>query len=606
MWITPIKYHRRLDTISMLKFQHKVALITGSGTGIGKAIAKKFVENGASVIILGRRREPLEETSKMLEEIISEKNTSASVRIFSGVDVSEEAGINDMFESLKNDKVTVDYIVNNAGVSGPVTCFANAPLDEFKSTIGIHLTGTFWGSVQALKVMKEGGKIITISTFFTEERPLEQRPYRFRSPYTAAQGAKNRLAEAMSWELIDKGIISIATNPGPVHSDRIYKTVYPKAASEFMRISGFEDLVPIEVDAASKELLPLLGEDEKVVKEGIVKAAEKLANGKDVSKLTETFTNLLNKIQTIAEKIQNNTSHMIANQEFLTQGQVAESVLNLCDDKIAKILNGKVVPGDRVFYPVRPHIGTTTPGVHQPDFGGKVIVFTIDATDKTDAERVEFLAQHVEKNGGKAACFISQSTPTELQEYISSKCHSHIVDIKNPEEVEKWLNTAKTNHGEILAVIHVTGKLPEISKLTELSRAKWEELTEKFILTPATVAQRALEQFVPGGDKDPRLYKDAKGAIMIIGPDLPTGRKVTGTQRAQVEVFRGALRPFTATVNQELSDVLKSKIRMLTIFTGTITGADPSNQRIAEAINFLVSDSAASSSEVIFCVDELR
>ena len=590
----------------MLKFQHKVALITGSGTGIGKAIAKKFVENGASVIILGRRREPLEETSKMLEEIISEKNSSASVRIFSGVDVSEEAGINDMFESLKNDKVTVDYIVNNAGVSGPVTCFANAPLDEFKSTIGIHLTGTFWGSVQALKVMKEGGKIITISTFFTEERPLEQRPYRFRSPYTASQGAKNRLAEAMSWELIDKGIISIATNPGPVHSDRIYKTVYPKAAAEFMRVSGFEDLVPIEVDAASKELLPLLGEDEKVVKEGIVKAAEKLANGKDVSKLTETFTNLLNKIQTIAEKIQNNTSHMIANQEFLTQGQVAESVLNLCDDKIAKILNGKVVPGDRVFYPVRPHIGTTTPGVHQPDFGGKVIVFTIDATDKADAERVEFLAQHVEKNGGRAACFISQSTPTELQEYISDKCHSHIMDIKNPEEVEKWLNTAKTNHGEILAVVHVTGKLPEISKLTELSRAKWEALTEKFISTPATVAQRALEQFVPGGDKDPRLYKDAKGAIMIIGPDLPIGRKVTGTQRAQVEVFRGALRPFTTTVNQELSDVLKSKIRMFTIFPGTVTGADPSNQRIAEAINFLVSDSAASSAEVIFCVDELR
>ena len=590
----------------MLKFQHKVALITGSGTGIGKAIAKKFVENGASVILLGRRREPLEETSKMLEEIISEKNSSASVRIFSGVDVSEEAGINDMFESLKNDKVTVDYIVNNAGVSGPVTCFANAPLDEFKSTIGIHLTGTFWGSVQALKVMKEGGKIITISTFFTEERPLEQRPYRFRSPYTASQGAKNRLAEAMSWELIDKGIISIATNPGPVHSDRIYKTVYPKAAAEFMRVSGFEDLVPIEVDAASKELLPLLGEDEKVVKEGIAKAVEKLANGKDVSKLTETFTNLLNKIQTIAEKVQNNTSHMIANQEFLSQGQVAESVLNLCDDKIAKILNGKVVPGDRVFYPVRPHIGTATPGVHQPDFGGKVIVFTIDATDKTDAERVEFLAQHVEKNGGKAACFISQSTPTELQEYISGKCHSHIVDIKNPEEVEKWLNTAKTNHGEILAVVHVTGKLPEISKLIELSRVKWEALTEKFISTPATVAQRALEQFVPGGDKDPRLYKDAKGAIMIIGPDLPTGRKVTGTQRAQVEVFRGALRPFTATVNQELSDVLKSKIRMLTIFPGTITGADPSNQRIAEAINFLVSDSAASSAEVIFCVDELR
>ncbi len=45
---------------------------------------------------------------------------------------------------------------------------------------------------------------------------------------------------------------------------------------------------------------------------------------------------------------------------------------------------------------------------------------------------------------------------------------------------------------------------------------------------------------------------------------------------------------------------------MFTIFPGTVTGADPSNQRVAEAINFLVSDSAASSAEVIFCVDELR
>ena len=589
-----------------MKFQGKVALVTGSGTGIGKAIATKFVENGASVIILGRRREPLEDTAKVLEEIISKVNSGASVKIFSGVDVSDESGMTQMFESLKNENITVDYIINNAGVSGPVTCFANAPLDDFKSTVGIHLTGTFWGSVQGLKVMKEGGKIITISTFFTEERPLEQRPYRFRSPYTASQGAKNRLAELMSWELTDKGIISIATNPGPVHSDRIYKTVYPKAAAEFMRVSGFEELSPVEVDNANKELLPLLGEDENIVKEGIAAAAKKLADGKDVEKLTETFTNLLNKIQSIAEKVQSNTSHMIANQEFLAQEQVAESVLNLCDDKIAKILNGKVIPGDRVFYPVKPHIGTTTPGVHQPDFTGKAVVFTIDATSKTDAERVEYLAQHVEKNGGKVACFISESTPKELQEYISGKFHSHVVDIKNPEEVERWLNTAKTNIGEILGVIHITGKLPEISKITELTREGWEELIEKFITTPATVAQRTLEQFVPGGGRDPRLFKGAKGAMMIVGPDLPSGRKVTGTQRAQVEVFRGALRPFTTTVNQELSDVLKSNIRIFSIFPGSVAGTEPSNERIAQAFNFLVSENAASSAEVTFCIDELR
>jgi NAD(P)-dependent dehydrogenase (short-subunit alcohol dehydrogenase family) len=592
----------------MLKFQGKTALITGSGTGIGKAIAKKFVENGASVVILGRRREPLDETSQMLEEIISQLGSGASVTIFSGVDVADESAMTEMFDTLKNENKTIDIIINNAGVSGPVTCFANASLDDFKSTVGIHLTGTFWGSVQSLKVMNEGGKIITISTFFTEERPLEQRPYRFRSPYTASQGAKNRLAECMSWELTDKGIISIATNPGPVHSDRIYKTVYPKAASEFMRVSGFEDLTPVEVDAANKELLPLLGESEDTVKKGIADAAQKLSpeNGKDATKLTETLTNLLNKIQSIAEKVQNNTSHMIANKEFLSQSQVAESVLNLCDDEIAKIINGKVIPGDRVFYPVKPHIGTATPGVHQPDFTGRAIVFTIDGTDKTDSERVQYLASHVEKNGGKVACFISESTPKEIQDEISSKFHSHIVNIKNPEEVAKWLTTANTNLGKILAVVHVTGKLPDISKLTELTRAGWEELIEKFITTPATVAQRTFEQFVPGGAKDPRLYKDAQGAMMIVGPDLPSGRKVSGTQRAQVEVFRGALRPFTTTVNQELSDVLKSKIRMFSVFPGSVAGAEPNNENIAQALNFLVSDSAASSSEVTFCVDESR
>lgn len=592
--------------VSMLKFQNKVAVITGSGTGIGQAIAKKFVENGASVVILGRRREPLEETSKMLEEVISEVGSRANVTIFSGVDVSDEKGINEMFDSLASSGINVDYVVNNAGVSGPVTCFANDSLDEFKSTIAIHLTGTFWTSVQALRVMKEGSKIITISTFFTEERPLEQRPYRFRDPYTAAQGAKNRLAEAMSWELSEKKIISIATNPGPVHSDRIYKTVYPKAASEFMRVSGFEDLEPSEVEDVNKEIVPLLGEDEQVVKEGLTKAAEKLATkkGDDAQKLEETLSNLLSKIKNIAEKIQKNTSKMIADEQFLSQSQVAESVLNLCDDEIGKILNGKVIPGDRVFYPVRPHIGTSTPGVHQPDFAGKVVVFTIDATDKIDSDRVEFLANHIEKLGGKSVCIISETTPKDLQESISRKFHSHISNLKNP-EVERWLQAAK-NVGEISAIVHITGQVPQFSKLIELTRKEWDSLVDKFINTPATIIQKALEHFVPGGGKDPRLFKDKAGAIMIIGPDLPVGGKVTGAQRAKVEVFRGALRPFTTTVNQELSDVLKSKVRVFLTLPGRVDGGEPNNENLSQALNFFVSEYASNSAEVIFCIDEIR
>ena len=523
-------------------------------------VAKKFVENGASVIILGRRKEPLEDTSKMLTEIINEKNSNGFVKIFSGVDVSDEKSVSEMFDSLKNEGVNVDIIVNNAGVSGPVTCFAHASLDDFRSTVDIHLTGTFWTSVQALKVMKEGGKIITISTFFAEERPLEQRPYRFRGPYTASQGAKNRLVEAMSWELTEKGIVSIGTNPGPVHSDRIYKTVYPKAASEFLRVSGFEELSPSEVEAANKEIVGLLGEDEQIIKDGIKSAAEKLGKQETI------LTNLLNKVQSIAEKIQKNTSTMIPDQQFLSQDQVATTVLTLVGDEQSKILNGKIIPGDRVFYPVKSYIRSSVPKTEKNNFEGTTCVITNDDSDDA-LQKATNLKSMLEEKGAKVIDAGSESNAL---------------------------------------FIHITGDVPEFSKLTELSRNEWDGLVNKFINRPAQVSQNAMESFVPGGSDDPRLFKEAYGRIVIVGPALPAGKKVGGHARAKAEVFRGALRPFATTVNQELSDVLKSNVRMFAVLPGTVDGKEPDDENLINTINYLVTEEAGSSSEVIFCPDESR
>jgi NAD(P)-dependent dehydrogenase (short-subunit alcohol dehydrogenase family) len=158
---------------SKLKFSNKLVVITGSGTGIGQAIAKKFAENGASIVIMGRRREPLDKTSEILNKIIKDIGSTGKVRAFSGVDVSDEKGINDMFETIKQEFGKVDIIVNNAGVSGPVKTFTNASFQDFKDCVAIHLTGTFWTSVQGLKVMEKGSKIITIATFFTEENKYE-------------------------------------------------------------------------------------------------------------------------------------------------------------------------------------------------------------------------------------------------------------------------------------------------------------------------------------------------------------------------------------------------------------------------------------------------
>ncbi|MGC2668033.1 MAG: SDR family oxidoreductase, partial [Candidatus Nitrosopolaris sp.] len=386
-----------------LKFNGKIVVITGSGTGIGQAIAKKFAENGAHIVIMGRRREPLELTSAVLSDTVKAAGSAGKVRSFHGVDVADEAGINNMFKVIKEEFGTVDIIINNAGVSGPVKVFTSATHAEFKECVAIHLTGTFWTSLQGIKSMERGGKIITIATFFTEENRYEQRPYRFRAPYTSAQGSKNRLAEALAWELVEKGIKSIATNPGPVHSDRIYKTVYPKAAAEFLRIGGYQGLTSIEIERVLTILLQLLGQPEPIISEGIREAANEISKSQksnstdsfsSVAKMEAVLSGLLAKVQEIAEKIQFNTAKMIVDGEFLTQDDVANMVLNLCDDVIGKLINGRVVPNDRVFYPVKPLVGTSILGTNllHPKIKDKVVVITITSSSEKDLDRANQIA----------------------------------------------------------------------------------------------------------------------------------------------------------------------------------------------------------------------
>ena len=353
-----------------------------------------------------------------------------------------------------------------------------------------------------------------------------------------------------------------------------------------------------------------MGEDEKTVKEGIKNATAKMAKIKGITsedetqKLNTTITSLLSKIQQIAEKVQLNTSKMIADEQFLSQPQVAETVLALCDDEISKILNGKVIPGDRVFYPVKPHITSTIPDV-PTDFGTKVVVFTVDASEDSDIARTEFLAQNIEKSGGKVVILFSKNIPKQSQDRLS-KFHSHAIDLTNQEELKRWFGTATEKVGAISMIIHVTGKVPSFPKITELSRSQWDSVVDKFILTPAIIGQECLGAFVPGGAKNPPLFKGKSGTMVIIGPDFPVGPKVTGAERAKVDVFRGALRPFTTTVNQELSDVLKSNVRIFLVLPGSVDGTDPNNERVFSAVRYFSSGKATSSSEVIFYPDETR
>jgi len=587
------------------KFASKVVLVTGSGTGIGQAVAKKFAENGASIILLGRRKEPLEETQSELEKIITNIGSEGKIRIFPGVDVSDETAITNMFNTISKEIGHVHILVNNAGVSGPVKLFTNSNFADFKECIMIHLTGTFWTTLKCIENMQKGSKIITISTFFTEENKYEQRPYRFRTPYTSAQGAKNRLAEAFAWELVSDGIESVATNPGPVHSDRIYKTVYPKAAAEFLRIGGFPELSSIEIEKILQRLLNVLGEDQTAVNNEMDVVLQKVFNERiknedEKLKLSSTLRELLSKTQEIAEKIQLNTKKMIVDKEFLSQDQVAEMVLNLSSEKMSKLLNGKIVPNDRVFYPTRPIIGTYIQQneIHASD---KVIALIINSSSEKDHRRAKLIANFL-ANKIKQLVILTKDSKNlgYYKEY-----HSHSVNLSSEDAVKRIFRAVREKFSAIDAVVLLTGEYDYDITLKSLDRKQWDQLVENYLLVPALITRESVINMSPeGAVSEPSLFKGSRGSITIVGPDSPVGDKISGVVRARSEIFRGALRPFNATVNQELRDVIKSNIRQYLLLAGNIDGCQPDEEKIINMISSILSQENSVNNQTIFYVDE--
>lgn len=587
------------------KFADKVVVVTGSGTGIGQAIAKRFAENGATIILLGRRKEPLEQTRAELEKIVASTGSKGKIRIFPGVDVSDEIAITNMFSTISKEIGPVDILVNNAGVSGPVKLFTNSNFAEFKECVMIHLTGTFWTTLKSIENMRKDSKVITISTFFTEENKYEQRPYRFRTPYTSAQGAKNRLAEAFAWELVPDGIQSIATNPGPVHSDRIYKTVYPKAAAEFLRIGGFPGLSSIEIEKILQRLLNILGEDQTVIDKEMDMIlqdvfSERIKTQDDKTKLTSTLRELLSKTQEIAEKIQLNTKKMIVDKEFLSQDQVAEMVLNLSSEKMSKLLNGRVIPNDRVFYPTRPIIGTY---IHQKDMdiSDKVIVLIINSSAEKDLKRAKIIANSL-VNKIKQLVILTKDSK-DLSYY--KEYHSHSVNLSNEDAVKGIFRVISEKFSAIDAVVLLTGEHDYDVALRSLDRKQWDHLVEDYLFVPAMITRESVTHMAPAGAvSEPSLFKGSSGSIIIVGPDSPVGDKISGVVRARSEIFRGALRPFNATVNQELRDVIKSNIRQYLLLAGNIEGREPDEEKITNMILNIIAQSSGGNNQTIFYVDE--
>lgn len=134
----------------------RVAIVTGAGTGIGKAAALALLQDGWQVVLAGRRREPL--------QAVADASGAGARALVLPTDVSQPDSVRALFDATVQAWGRVDLLFNNAGVSAPGVPLEDLPVEQWKSVVDINLTGMFLCIQQAFRVMKaqspRGGRII--------------------------------------------------------------------------------------------------------------------------------------------------------------------------------------------------------------------------------------------------------------------------------------------------------------------------------------------------------------------------------------------------------------------------------------------------------------
>ena len=135
----------------------KVALITGAGTGIGKAVALAFMREGYAAVLAGRRKEKLDETA-------AEGATTGAKSLVVPTDVSDPKSIQSLFAKTRETFGRLDVLFNNAGIGAPAVPLEDLPYETWQKVVATNLTGIFLCTQEAIRIMKaqtpRGGRII--------------------------------------------------------------------------------------------------------------------------------------------------------------------------------------------------------------------------------------------------------------------------------------------------------------------------------------------------------------------------------------------------------------------------------------------------------------
>jgi NAD(P)-dependent dehydrogenase (short-subunit alcohol dehydrogenase family) len=169
--------------------QERVALVTGAGSGIGRAVALAFLKNNYRVALAGRRAEALAATVKLAEE-----NGRNAIAV--PTDVGDPASVHALFTRTKETFGRLDVLFNNAGGGAPPVPFEDLSFSQWQKVVDANLTGTFLCMQQAFKIMKaqtpRGGRIINNGSISAHA------PRPFSSAYTATKHGVTGLTKAAS------------------------------------------------------------------------------------------------------------------------------------------------------------------------------------------------------------------------------------------------------------------------------------------------------------------------------------------------------------------------------------------------------------------------
>jgi len=167
----------------------KIAMITGAGRGIGKAVAIALLKEGYNAVLAGRKAETLEETAR-------ESGADASRILVIPTDVCKPDSVRNLFEKTKERFGRLDLLFNNAGIGGPLVLFEDITSEQWQAVIDTNLTGSFLCAQEAIRIMKNqtprGGRIINNGSVSAHV------PRAGSAPYTATKHAITGLTKCIA------------------------------------------------------------------------------------------------------------------------------------------------------------------------------------------------------------------------------------------------------------------------------------------------------------------------------------------------------------------------------------------------------------------------